>query len=314
MIEKSKLIGDLNLKTPELNLRGFIHLNYSGCLLVDGKLFMIHSMKILISNIEYITLRILRKFIVKERFINKYKKFIPYYLPSQNELSPSPIVDKYWGYCNLKNVSLLSKNILEIGNGSTNSTGYEIVGRWNAYYYGYEPFAELNIALDRKLYEDIKMKYKTLKKNNIMRIKNLEDIQSNSIDLILSNSVLEHVNNIDSLFVSLKRILKDDGCMIHIVDYRDHFFKYPFHFFQFSERAWNSFLNPGDLPRWRIFHHINFFKKYGFIVDIICQEYDEQSFSFIEKKLHTDFTNYTKKELSVTAAVLFVYKERRKLS
>ena len=35
--------------------------------------------------------------------------------------------------------------------------------------------------------------------------------------------------------------------MLHVVDYRDHFFKYPLHFLQFSQNTWRRFLNPGRL-------------------------------------------------------------------
>ena len=75
------------------------------------------------------------------------------------------------------------------------------------------------------------------------------------MDVVLSNSVLEHVQDLPALFAELARILAPGGVMLHRVDYRDHFFKYPFHFLLYPRWVWNWFLNPGDLPRWRYDDH-----------------------------------------------------------
>lgn len=39
---------------------------------------------------------------------------------------------------------------------------------------------------------------------------------------------------------------------MHAIDYRDHIFKFPYHFLTFSQRVWERWLDPGDVPRWRL--------------------------------------------------------------
>ena len=44
-----------------------------------------------------------------------------------------------------------------------------------------------------------------------------------SVDLIFSNSVLEHLRDPEAVMNESARILKSGGLMIHHVDFRDHF-------------------------------------------------------------------------------------------
>jgi len=43
-----------------------------------------------------------------------------------------------------------------------------------------------------------------------------------SVDIIVSNAVLEHVRNLDKLFADMYRILKPGGMMVHAVDLKSH--------------------------------------------------------------------------------------------
>jgi len=97
---------------------------------------------------------------------------------------------------------------------------------------------------------------------------------------------------------------------LHIVDYRDHFFKYPLHFLQFSEQTWQSFLNPGDLPRWRLGQHVTALKHAGFQVIVLHQEIDVDNFAWIQQRIsnHFDLTDPT---LGVLRAVIFCRPEAR---
>ena len=118
-----------------------------------------------------------------------------------------------------------------------------------------EPYAEFDETLDDLLLSrlaDSQDYDKQILKSRVQRLRGLKAIESQSVDIILSNSVMEHVSDPHELFGELKRVLRNDGVMLHIVDYREHFFKYSYHFLQSSRRTWNRFLNPGDLPVWRL--------------------------------------------------------------
>jgi len=47
-------------------------------------------------------------------------------------------------------------------------------------------------------------------------------LANNSVDIIVSNAVLEHVQNLDALFASMYRILKPGGLMVHAADLKSH--------------------------------------------------------------------------------------------
>jgi SAM-dependent methyltransferase len=47
-------------------------------------------------------------------------------------------------------------------------------------------------------------------------------LENNSVDIILSNAVLEHVQNLDVLFSHMYRILKPGGIMVHAADLKSH--------------------------------------------------------------------------------------------
>ena len=276
-------------------------------LAVEQSLLDISFSKIMyLSNFEYIFLRLIRKFILRDRFLTRCEKWIPYYEPSQNESSPVPIVDLYWKYSLQKDINLIGKNILEIGSGTTNSTGYEIEGR-GANYIGYEPYASFNEEQDDRIYQtEIANRFSNIDRNKVSRILKLSSLYENSIDIVFSHSVLEHVDNLDELLIGLKRVLKKRACMFHIVDYRDHFFKHPFHFLQFSKKVWNAFLNPGDLPRARITDHLHSFQNQGFSVEILERRMDKVAFHAVKKYIHDDFRRYTDDDLATTSVVLFV--------
>ncbi|MEP7133967.1 MAG: class I SAM-dependent methyltransferase [Chloroflexota bacterium] len=76
------------------------------------------------------------------------------------------------------------------------------------------------------------------------------------VDIVLSSSVYEHVDDVEGITRALARLTKPDGMNIHYVDLRDHFFKYPFEMLQFSEKTWRNFLNPSsNHNRYRLWNY-----------------------------------------------------------
>ncbi len=177
----------------------------------------------ILSNLEYIPLRLIRKFIFTDNILSKFGKLVPYYKVNQGELSPLPIINRYWNYCQDVSIDPANKNILEIGTGSTNATGYEITARGGMNFWGYEPFSLLDRKMDHKLLMEVCKRYNHNIEDiqpRVRRISNLTNISDNTIDIAFSYSVLEHVSDLTELFSELKRIIKSDGSMVHIIDYR----------------------------------------------------------------------------------------------
>jgi SAM-dependent methyltransferase len=205
----------------------------------------------LFSNLEYIPLRVIRRFLLSDTLLLRFGVLFPYYRINLNQadFAPSKIVS-------------------------------------------FEPYVRLAVREDQKLLSSIANRHRRDTRElsaNVSRLADLRTIPNGSIDLILSSSVLEHVSAPPSLFSELDRVLSPEGAMLHVVDYRDHFFKYPYHFLQFSKATWNRWLNPGDLPGWRIYDHLEQMNAAGFTVRIVEQSVDRPAFEAIAKHISRDY-------------------------
>jgi SAM-dependent methyltransferase len=182
-----------------------------------------------------------------------------------------------------------ARNVLEIGSGATNSVGYALAHRQIAgstgRIYLFEPHAELDCRADAIL----RRRYASADLSRVERVTTLDALPDRSIDLVLSHSVLEHVTDMHALLASIDRVLGPAGRMIHSVDYRDHFFKYPYHFLAFRKAVWDRWLDPGDLPRWRLSGHIEAFSAHGFCTEVQDSHCLPDAFDRIRHAISQDF-------------------------
>lgn len=104
-----------------------------------------------------------------------------------------------------------------------------------------------------------------------------------SIDLITSNSTLEHVPRTDlpPLLAECARVLADDGVMCHRIDYEDHWAiddpRIPgYHFLRFPEDEWARYNSPLQYQnRLRHPEYLDLFREAGF--EVVRQERIEPS-------------------------------------
>ena len=251
----------------------------------------------------YVMARLARRFLVPDRLL----ALAPGYAVSRNETDPAPIVDQYLDYAARGGPDLAGLRVLEIGVGATNSTGYELAARtgirsWR----GYEPYSRLNHALDGRMLRRIAHRYHAdaadLRKR-ATRVTRIDDPASGSVDLILSHCVLEHVRQPRELLRSLAGMLTPGGRMIHAVDYRDHFFQYPFSFLTFSETVWRRFLDPGDLPRFRLMDHVDLCRAAGLGVEILEKRLDPEQFSQVAPWVRPAFRRGIPEDAAVWAVL-----------
>lgn len=95
-----------------------------------------------------------------------------------------------------------------------------------------------------------------------------KEIPSDSIDLIWSHSVLEHVRkaDFDNFMRQTRRIIKPSGYISHIIDLQDHL-DHNLNNLRFSEKLWESkFLSSSGFytNRMRYYDIANTFQKAGF--------------------------------------------------
>jgi hypothetical protein len=82
------------------------------------------------------------------------------------------------------------------------------------------------------------------------------------VDLVFSNSVLEHVDDVAGTVNALARATAPTGEHFHFIDLRDHFFKHPFEMLCYTERQWRQLLNPGsNLNRLRAWDYERLFSQ-----------------------------------------------------
>jgi len=255
------------------------------------------------SNLEYIPLRLLRRFVFRGSLLQKLASITPYYEVSRNEVSSDPIVAEYARHLAIAGATLQGTDILEVGSGRTNSVGRALARAGARQVTCYEPHAGFDAAGDARLLAASGPGAESLAVQ-VVRVTSLAQVADASVDLVLSSSVLEHVRDLRSLMNEVKRVLRPSGAMLHLVDYRDHFFKYPFHFLQFSGRVWDRFLDPGDLPRWRLSGQVRVLEEAGFRVEVLARDCDAAGFAKVAPHLASDF-DAADPEIAVTHAALF---------
>ncbi|MFZ5426619.1 MAG: class I SAM-dependent methyltransferase [Thermodesulfobacteriota bacterium] len=257
---------------------------------------------ILWSNLEYVTLRIVRKFLFKADALDRIGAFLPYWRVNQGRLDPEPIVTAYQKLARLAGVDILDKRVAELGCGAANGTGYEWTSRFGGTWIGVEPYALFDPELDERLLEQARWRNPRATRDNARRVRELAALDDGSVDVIVSNSVLEHVRDPDGLFRECWRVLAPGGTMLHRVDYRDHFFKYPFHFLTFSKGFWDTMLDPGDLPRFRLDDHLDALARCGFHAEVAGRETDRASLDAVAPFLDGQFARRDRDMLSTTIA------------
>ena len=141
-------------------------------------------------------------------------------------------------------------------------------------------FNNLKIFLENKGFEikdspkDLKDLCQTYKIDYFFEgLKSLKEIPSNSVDIIFSNAVLEHIfkDEFEETINELKRIMKKDGFMSHQVDFKDHL-EGSLNNLRFSNFIWESYLfkNSGFYTnRIRFYEMVGIFKNKGFEVQTL---------------------------------------------
>lgn len=224
---------------------------------------------------------------------------------------PDIIVDKYEARLNVPGYSLKGKKILVFGFGGYLGFAVELLKRGAEHVYLYDKYAPLDDSKNAALYlkdnsylvdENKKIrpdsKYITMIKCDFDEY---AAVNIGSIDCVMSNSVLEHVDNVDETVDLFKKTMSEDGVNIHFIDLRDHFFKYPFHMLCFSEKIWKKYLNPGsNLNRYRTYDYRKIFNKYFDEVKIEAVSSNLEAFIKLKKKIKPEFIVGDNTEDSIT--------------
>jgi SAM-dependent methyltransferase len=137
---------------------------------------------------------------------------------------------------------------------------------------------------------------------------------NDKVDLAISYSVLEHVRDPEAVLKCCFRWLKPGGVTHHIIDLRDHSFRfrYPFEMLTFSDRVWSRWLNLRGgfhLNRWRASDYVRAAQNAGFInVGYEVLSKDDQALKQIFRRLHPRFRSMPTEILALLFISLYCQK------
>jgi hypothetical protein len=121
------------------------------------------------------------------------------------------------------------------------------------------------------------------------------------VDLVISNSVYEHLDDVEGITRALSALTGPGGLHIHFVDLRDHYFKYPFEMLCYSKSVWYGWLNPSsNHNRYRIWDYRRAFEAGFANVEIDVRARNEAEFQKARPRIRPEFISGDLQADSVT--------------
>ena len=272
-------------------------------------------------NLPYLLPRVVRHFLPERltRFLLLHSVIIR---PGLETIDPEAAVKRYLEVLNARGEPIKGKRILVFGYGGHFDVGVGLLEAGASTVVlcdKYAPPDDLhNAGLLPKygayLFMDNgrprpRPEYMTLVEADMRDLKASTEFQP--VDLVLSSSVYEHLDDVDGLTRALAALTKPDGLQIHYVDLRDHYFKYPFEMLAYSESAWRGWLNPtSNHNRFRLWDYRRVFDQYFRFVEVQILQRDEAAFENARWRLRPEFISGNLQDDSVTLMLILASKPR----
>ncbi len=198
-------------------------------------------------------------------------------------------------------VDLKGKNVMIFGYGGRFAFGVALLKLGAEHVILCDKFAPPDDARNRKLlptyreYLEEKQGHVTTRPEQITLVEDdirlvEERSELSPVDIIISSSVYEHLDEVDSITASLAALTKPDGVQLHYVDLRDHYFKYPFEMLCYSDDIWYRWLNPSSHHnRFRVWDYRRVFEKHFGEVELTVLERDEANFEIAHPRIRSEF-------------------------
>lgn len=133
-----------------------------------------------------------------------------------------------------------------------------------------------------------------------------------AVELVLSSSVFEHLEDPEAATAALAQVTAESGYHLHLIDLRDHFFKYPFEMLCHSEAAWRRFLNPtSHLNRYRVGQYEAVFRRHFGEVRWEALSRDPQAFDRAKARIRPEYLTGDENLDAVTRIVVHAGMPRR---
>ena len=134
-------------------------------------------------------------------------------------------------------------------------------------------------------------------------------IEKESVDVILSHSVLEHVVDAEEVYKALSSWLKPEGLMSHQIDFSSHGTSAKWNGYRaYSEFLWKIILGKREflINRLPVSAHLNLMEKYGF--DIFCLMKNYEPGGIERKELSSAWKCISDDDLACSGAFIQVRK------
>ena len=268
-------------------------------------------------NLPYLVPRLIRHFMPEKlvRALLLHSWIIRPGLETSNAFSA---VQGYKDALSERGLSFQDKRVLIFGYGGRFDIGLGILKEGATHVILCDKFAPLDEIHNRRLFSTEEKYF--IVENNKLRPRSewitlvQEDIQEargglEPVEIVVSNAVYEHLDDVEGVTSTLTSLTKPDGCQIHFIDLRDHFFKYPFEMLSFTETMWRKWLNPSsNHNRYRLWDYRRVFELCFANVEVEILSRDEEAFRMIRTRILPEFISGNMVEDAATTIRVFTSK------
>ncbi|MDQ2692706.1 MAG: hypothetical protein M3Y68_11775, partial [Chloroflexota bacterium] len=226
--------------------------------------------------------------------------------------NPFAAVQRYANVLSERGIAFNGKRVLVFGYGGRFDIGFGLLKEGAAHVILCDRYAPPDEAHNRQLF-GAEEKYFHVEKHGIrprpewmtLLQEDIRDVGAaggiGPVDIVLSSSVYEHVDDVEGITRALAGLTKSDGLHVHFIDLRDHFFKYPFEMLRFSESTWRKWLNPSsNHNRYRLWNYRSVFEDCFEQVEIEVLAREEEVFRRVRSHIRPEFLSGRIEEDSVT--------------
>lgn len=263
-------------------------------------------------NLRYLIPRLVRHFLPERlvRFLLLRNLIIQAGIETND---PDAAVQRYVDILAEQALSLNEKRVMVFGYGGRFDIGFALLKRGARHVVLCDKYAPPDEIHNQRLFNQ-EERYFALEKDRRLRPRSewmtlieadIRDAELQHtlkpVDIVISSSVYEHVDDVEGITRALARLTKPDGLHIHFIDLRDHFFKYPFEMLRFSENTWRRWLNPSsNHNRYRLWNYRAAFGLCFKQVEIQVLAQDENAFRELLPHIRPEFISGTIEQDSVT--------------
>lgn len=262
-------------------------------------------------NLPYLIPRLVRHFL-PEKLVRTLLLRNIIIRPGLETSNPFAAVQRYMDVLSERGLSFRGKRVLVFGYGGRFDIGFGLLKEGATHVILCDKYAppdddhnQRMFAAEEKYFVSASKGFRprpewiTLVESDIREIQSTREIDP--VDIVLSSSVYEHLDDVEGITQALARLTKPDGIQIHFVDLRDHFFKYPFEMLRFSETSWRRWLNPSsNHNRYRLWDYRRVFEAcFGHIeIEVLARE--NEAFHQLKSHIRPEYISGNVDEDAVT--------------